>query len=68
MVDSCLVILAVAGILTGVGTRFSGAAKAFTLGSAAGLAFGLQAAVTKTFVAGSGMECSPCWRVGRCTC
>ena len=47
-------ILAVAGILTGVGTRFSGAAKALTLGSAAGLAFGLQAAVTKTFVAGIG--------------
>ena len=54
---SCLVILAVALTLNGVGGRFSGAAKALTLGSAAGLAFGLQAAVTKTFVAeiGSGV-------------
>ncbi len=48
---SCLVILAVALTLTGVGVRFKGAAKALTFGSAAGLAFGLQAAVTKTFVA-----------------
>ncbi len=48
---SGLVILAMALTLTGVGTRLSGAAKALTLGSAAGLAFGLQAAVTKTFVA-----------------
>jgi drug/metabolite transporter (DMT)-like permease len=47
---SCLVILALALILTAVGARFKGAAKALTLGSAAGLAFGLQAAVTKTFV------------------
>ena len=30
--------------------RFSGAAKALTFGAAAGLGFGLQAAVTKTFV------------------
>jgi len=47
---SCLVILAMAVTLTAVGVRFSGAARALTLGSAAGLAFGLQAAVTKTFV------------------
>jgi drug/metabolite transporter (DMT)-like permease len=47
---SCLVILAVALTLTRVGVRFNGAAKALTFGSAAGLAFGLQAAVTKTFV------------------
>jgi drug/metabolite transporter (DMT)-like permease len=54
---SCLVILAIALTLTGVGIRFNGAAKALTLGSAAGLAFGLQAAVTKTFVSeiGSGV-------------
>ncbi len=54
---SCLVILAMALTLTGVGIRFRGAAKALTFGSAAGLAFGLQAAVTKTFVTevGSGV-------------
>ncbi len=36
--------------LAAVGRRFDGAAKALTLGSAAGLGLGLQAAVTKTFV------------------
>ena len=33
-----------------VGRRFTGAAKALTFGAAAGLGYGLQAAVTKTFV------------------
>ncbi len=33
-----------------VGQRFTGAAKALTFGAAAGLGYGLQAAVTKTFV------------------
>ncbi len=37
-------------LLVAVGSRFSGAAKALTFGSAAGLGLGLQAAVTKTFV------------------
>lgn len=37
-------------ILFGVGVRFTGAAKALTFGAAAGLGYGLQAAVTKTFV------------------
>ena len=38
-------------------SRFSGAAKALTFGAAAGLGYGLQAAVTKTFVTeiGSGV-------------
>ncbi len=54
---SCLVVLVVALLLAGLGVRCSGAAKALILGSAAGLAFGLQAAVTKTFVSevGSGV-------------
>ncbi len=47
---ACLFIFATVGALSVVGTRFSGAAKALTLGSAAGLGYGLQAAVTKTFV------------------
>ncbi len=51
---SCLVILALALALTGLGFRWRGAAKALTFGSAAGLAFGLQAAVTKTFVSDTG--------------
>ena len=33
-----------------VGRRFTGASKALTFGAAAGLGYGLQAAVTKTFV------------------
>ena len=45
-----LVIFALVAGLVVVGARFSGAAKALTLGAAAGLGFGLQAAVTKTFV------------------
>jgi drug/metabolite transporter (DMT)-like permease len=47
---ACLIIFGTVGTLTVVGTRFSGAARALTLGSAAGLGYGLQAAVTKTFV------------------
>ncbi len=47
---SCLVILVLVVSLSLVGTRFTGAAKALTLGAASGLGFGLQAAVTKTFV------------------
>jgi drug/metabolite transporter (DMT)-like permease len=52
-----LIILAFVLILVRVGRQWTGSAKALTLGSAAGLAYGLQAAVTKTFVAeiGSGM-------------
>ncbi len=46
---ACLVILVAVVALAVVGSRFDGAAKALTLGSAAGLGFGLQAAVTKTF-------------------
>ncbi|HSZ38065.1 MAG TPA: DMT family transporter [Acidimicrobiales bacterium] len=37
-------------VLVAVGARFSGAARALTFGAASGLGFGLQAAVTKTFV------------------
>jgi drug/metabolite transporter (DMT)-like permease len=47
---ACLITLVLVVALAGVGTRFTGAAKALTLGAAAGLGFGLQAAVTKTFV------------------
>jgi drug/metabolite transporter (DMT)-like permease len=47
---SCLVIFGLVAVLVVVGARFSGGAKAITLGAAAGLGFGLQAAVTKTFV------------------
>jgi drug/metabolite transporter (DMT)-like permease len=47
---ACLITAALVVILAGVGSRFRGAAKALTLGAAAGLGFGLQAAVTKTFV------------------
>jgi drug/metabolite transporter (DMT)-like permease len=52
-----LLIYGLVVILYFVGTRFSGAAKALTYGAAAGLGFGLQAAVTKTFVTevGSGI-------------
>jgi drug/metabolite transporter (DMT)-like permease len=48
--SACILIFGAVGVLTVVGSRFSGAAKALTLGSAAGLGYGLQAAVTKTFV------------------
>ena len=47
---ACLITLALVAVLAGVGSRFRGAAKALTYGAAAGLGFGLQAAVTKTFV------------------
>jgi drug/metabolite transporter (DMT)-like permease len=47
---ACLLIFAAVAALFLVGSRFTGAAKALTLGAAAGLGYGLQAAVTKTFV------------------
>ena len=47
---ACLVTGALVGILFLVGRRYTGAAKALTYGAAAGLGYGLQAAVTKTFV------------------
>jgi drug/metabolite transporter (DMT)-like permease len=47
---ACLGTLVLVGILAGFGTRLKGASKALLLGSAAGFGFGLQAAVTKTFV------------------
>ena len=52
-----LVIYGLVIVLFLVGARFSGAAKALTYGAAAGLGYGLQAAVTKTFVTevGSGI-------------
>ncbi len=42
--------LVVGGILAGLGRRRSGAARALLFGSAAGVAFGLQSAVTKVFM------------------
>jgi drug/metabolite transporter (DMT)-like permease len=48
---ACLVILALVAIVGGLGLRLNAAEKAIMLGIAAGLAFGLQAAVTKTLVA-----------------
>jgi drug/metabolite transporter (DMT)-like permease len=48
--SACLLIFALVGLLFLVGRRFTGAARALTLGAAAGLGYGLQAAVTKTFV------------------
>lgn len=47
---ACITIAVLVVVLVGVGRRFSGAAMALTMGAAAGLGFGLQAAVTKTFV------------------
>jgi drug/metabolite transporter (DMT)-like permease len=47
---ACLSTLVLVLALSFVGFRFQGAARALTLGAAAGLGFGLQAAVTKTFV------------------
>ncbi len=47
---ACLITGSLILILFGVGRRFTGASKALTFGAAAGLAYGLQAAVTKTFV------------------
>jgi drug/metabolite transporter (DMT)-like permease len=48
--SACLITAVLVVTLFGVGTRFRGAAKALTFGAAAGLGYGLQAAVTKTFV------------------
>lgn len=47
---ACVTIAVLVIALVAVGARFRGAARALTLGAAAGLGFGLQAAVTKTFV------------------
>jgi hypothetical protein len=47
---ACVATIAVVLVLAAVGNRLVGARKAIALGVAAGLAFGLQAAVTKTFV------------------
>jgi drug/metabolite transporter (DMT)-like permease len=54
---ACLIVFGLVIVLGVVGNRFSAAAKAITLGTAAGLGYGLQAAVTKTFVTqlGSGV-------------
>jgi drug/metabolite transporter (DMT)-like permease len=48
--SACLTTGVLVAILFGVGRRFTGASKALTFGAAAGLGYGLQAAVTKTFV------------------
>jgi drug/metabolite transporter (DMT)-like permease len=47
---ACLGTLILVAVLAAFGTRMKGASKALLLGSAAGFAFGLQAAVTKAFV------------------
>jgi drug/metabolite transporter (DMT)-like permease len=54
---ACLITASLVLVLFGVGRRFTGASKALTFGAAAGLGYGLQAAVTKTFVTeiGSGI-------------
>src|SRR5262249_42375821 len=54
---ACSATLALVVMLGLVGNRMKGADKAIALGVAAGLGFGLQAAVTKTFVThvGSGV-------------
>jgi drug/metabolite transporter (DMT)-like permease len=51
---ACITIGLLVIVLVGVGARFRGAARALTFGAAAGLGFGLQAAVTKTFVTETG--------------
>ena len=48
---ACLGTLFLVAVLAAFGTRMEGAAKALLFGSAAGFGYGLQAAVTKTFVA-----------------
>ncbi len=48
--SACLITAALVMVLFGVGRRFTDAARALTFGAAAGLGYGLQAAVTKTFV------------------
>ncbi len=47
---ACLGTLVLVAVLAVFGTRMKGASKALLLGGAAGFCFGLQAAVTKTFV------------------
>src|SRR3984885_52919 len=47
---ACLGTLVLVSALAVLGTRMKGASKALLFGSAAGLGYGLQAAVTKTFV------------------
>jgi drug/metabolite transporter (DMT)-like permease len=47
---ACITIAVLVVLLVALGRRFRGAAMALTIGAAAGLGFGLQAAVTKTFV------------------
>jgi drug/metabolite transporter (DMT)-like permease len=47
---ACLVTLALVLLVAGVGLREKGARRALLFGAAAGLGFGLQAAVTKVFV------------------
>jgi len=47
---ACLGTSVLVGVLAVLGTRMKGASKALLFGSAAGLGYGLQAAVTKTFV------------------
>jgi drug/metabolite transporter (DMT)-like permease len=47
---ACLVTAGLIGALWSIARRFTGADRAIVFGVAAGLGFGLQAAVTKTFV------------------
>ena len=47
---ACLGTLVLVAALAAFGTRMKGASKALLFGSAAGFGYGLQAAVTKTFV------------------
>ncbi len=47
---ACITTFALVGVLFLVGVRMTGAARALTFGAAAGLGYGLQASVTKTFV------------------
>jgi drug/metabolite transporter (DMT)-like permease len=47
---ACLITAALVLVLFMVGRRFRGASKALVFGAAAGLGYGLQGAVTKTFV------------------
>ena len=48
--EACLATLVLVGALAALGTRRKGASKALLFGCAAGFGYGLQAAVTKTFV------------------
>jgi drug/metabolite transporter (DMT)-like permease len=63
---ACVITLGLVAALTGLGRHTAGAPRALTFGIAAGLAFGLQAAVTKTFVAeigGGVLELLATWSV-----